>query len=109
MREFQGWTPATVDNLTFDQLDRIFDKLNKYREHIPSAEVSLENIKRAIFKWLNVKESGVSGSKDDGGVKPIDGFTVTQATKEEMQAWYKTKMKDSLSVFLKRYRKEHKK
>lgn len=101
MREFQGWEPKIIDNLTFDQLDAIFTELNSYHERIPPLDVTVEGIKRVIFKHLGVKEPK-SGESTTGQLK---NFPVVQATEEETQAWYKSKMKEPLKEFLKKYRK----
>lgn len=104
MQEFQGWTPATVDNLTFDQLDIIFAELNDYRSKVPPLDATLERLRQVIFKFLGVKEQK-SGADD---VKQLKDFPVAHATDKEMEAWYKTKMKESFSKFIKKYRKSQK-
>ena len=105
MQEFQGWTPAVIDNLTINQLNIIFVELDKYRKLIPPVDVTLEIIRQAIFSYLGVKKSK---SIDDGGDIKFDGIPVTKGKKEELEAWYKTKMQKPFSTFVKQYRKEHK-
>jgi len=60
MKEFQGWTPATIDNLTFDQIGAIFEELAKQRgkrktenlgsDRIPSTKMTRKDIDSWIKK-----------------------------------------------------------
>lgn len=93
----------TVDNLTFDQLDAIFARLNDYRSAIPPLDVTANNIKQVIFKYLGAREG-----KAESDVRQLKGFPIAKATGKEMQAWRDTGMKESLSVFLKKRRKREK-
>lgn len=48
MLEFKGWTPETVDNLTFDQLDAIINELNSRMGQVESHDkIDLTNIPSA--------------------------------------------------------------
>lgn len=105
LQEFQGWTPATVLNLTTDQLDVLFVELNKYRESVPREAVTLQNIKIVLFKWLGV-EPGKGKSKDaDDDVMP-SGLPAGTGSKDEIRAWAKAKYRPSWTQFLKQYRKD---
>lgn len=102
MREFQGWTPETIDNRTFDQLEAIFAELSDYRRRVPSTDVSLEGLKQVVFKHLGVKEG-------KGGDIDLSGIPSVKMTGEETDAWMKAGYPSPVGDFIANYRKEHRK
>lgn len=58
MEKFQGWTPATVDNLTFDQLGAIFEELARRHGGRKDKEFKIKGIpsvkmtRDEINKWV---------------------------------------------------------
>ena len=79
MEKFQGWTPKTIDNLTFQQLDAIFNV------------------------YINRSEKTKKATNKDA-IKKIPSVTMT---KEEKEAWIKAKMPSPISKFLKNYRRKN--
>lgn len=78
MTRFQGWTPATIDNLTFDQLDAIVKGLNK-------------NTKRA---------------KSDGKEKiDLAGVPSSKGNRANIEAWCKAGCPSTFKNFVKGLRK----
>jgi len=100
MYEFECF-PIDVDNMTFDQLDSIFNQLNKYRKHTPRADVTLETIRVVLFKWMGIKVS------DTSNIKQFGDFPTMKVTKEEKEAWVKAKMPSPIGKFIAKYRKDH--
>ena len=83
MEKFQGWTPETVDNLTFDQLN-------------------------AILKELNDRQSE---RKDKKMIEDIDNLDIKNMsretlTTEEKEAWIKAGYPTPIGKFLKKFRKK---
>ena len=77
MTRFQGWTPATVDNLTFDQLDAIINGINK-------------NAKRA------------KGGKEEIDSKSVPLF---KGTESEIESWCKAGYPGTFKSWVKKLRK----
>ena len=78
MEKFQGWTPATVDNLTFDQLNAIFEELGKRRDE----------------------------GKDKKIESDLKGIPSVKMTKKETDAWMKAGYPSPVEKFLKNFRKK---
>ena len=76
MEKFQGWTPVTIDNLTFDQLHAIFG----------------EFIRR--------------GSKKKDKAIDTKNIPSVKMTEKETGAWIKAGMPSPVGKFLKKYRKK---
>lgn len=74
MEKFQGWTPVTIDNLTFDQLYAIFNEF-----------INRENKKR----------NKVIDTKNIPSIK---------MTEKETDAWMKAGYPSPVEKFLKEYR-----
>ena len=79
MTQFQGWTPTTVDNLTFDQLDAIISGLNKKARHAKS------------------------GKKEKTSVA---GMPSSKGTRSEVDAWCKAGCPSTFSNFVRKSRKK---
>lgn len=109
MQEFQGWTPEIVENLTFDQLDEIVGELNIRRKYVSPADVTLEKIKSVLFKKFGFKERKQQKDGVDNFSIELKDMPTGKATKEQLEAWYKTGMKDSLPEFIKQHKKGNKK
>ena len=75
MEKFQGWTPTTIDNLTFDQLEAIFKEFTDRQSKKMDKDINLKNIPSA------------------------------KGTKEEIDAWTKTGMKGGFQDFVSKRRK----
>jgi len=79
MLEFQGWTPVTIDNLTFDQLELIIGELNDRRKHSKSdKKTNLANIPSA------------------------------KGSRTEISAWYKAGCPSTFKSFVGKLRKQKK-
>lgn len=78
MEKFQGWTPVTVDNLTFDQLNAILGELGR----------------RGDIK------------KDDNIDFNIKNVPRVKLTEDEKNAWIKAGYPSPIGKFLKKFRKK---
>jgi hypothetical protein len=76
MEKFQGWTPATIDNRTFDQLYAIFNEF-------------VERDSKKKGKDINIK-----------------GVPSVKMTKKETDAWIEAGYPSPVEKFLSKYRKK---
>lgn len=78
MEKFQGWTPVTIDNLTFDQLNAIFKELNDRQER----------------------------KKDDKIETSLKNVSSVKMTEEQKKAWISAGYPSPVEKFLKEYKKK---
>ena len=78
MEKFQGWTPATVDDLTFDQLNAILGELGKRCEKKKDMKISTD----------------------------LKNVPSVRMTEKETDAWAKAGYPGPVEKFLKDYRKK---
>jgi len=100
MKEFQGWTPATIDNLTFDQLEAYYNVLNEYRKNVLPTDIAIMSIRQVLFKYLGIKENKKDEDIDLSRVPSAKG------TSEEIRAWINAGCPPTFASFVKKYRKE---
>jgi len=105
LREFQGWTPDTIDNLTFEQLNAILRELDKTREVIPSPDVSLAELSNAFLAFLGVKRKKVRSSENLTEKLKNTSMPVIKWNKEEKEKYFEEGMPGPPSEWLKKYRK----
>ena len=82
MREFKGWTPKTIERLTFDQLDAILESLNSRRESIDECEISLAKIKSILYGYFRINDT----ARVDDEIDPRN-VPSAKASSLEIDAW----------------------
>lgn len=92
MREFQGWTPETIENLTYDQLNAILKILDDHRSKVSSVEVSMAELRNAIFAWLGIKRKNIHTSENLPEKLKDSPLPLVQMTKEEKEEYFNAGM-----------------
>ena len=99
-REY-GWTPDQIRWITLQELEIYSAGNQEHRKHIDSIETSLEKIRRVLYSYFGVKESG--GNKEAELEQKIQKATTSRITKEAKDAWLDAGMPSPAGPWLENY------
>jgi hypothetical protein len=97
-----GWTPAECDVIEFPIACSYLEQLDKRRENVKSPDVTLVELRQALYAFMGIKEEDVESQL---AKMPIP---VSRVTKDMMDAWYKAGMPSPPQKFFDDYGKSRK-
>ncbi len=101
-REY-GWTPEQIRRLFLDELE-IYAKSNQaYRDIIKPIDVTLDQIRRALFSWFGIKEAPTPAETE----KQIQKVVQVKVTGKQFDAFMAAGMPSPALEWLKQWEKDN--
>ena len=101
-REYH-WTPDQIRRLTLDELE-IYAKSNQaYRDIIKPLEVTTDQIRRALFAWLKIKEPPTRAETE----KQIDKVVQVKVSTKQFDDFIAAGMPSPAMVWFKQWEKDN--
>ena len=78
-----NWTPDQIRWLTIDELELYSERIQKHRKTVKPTDLSVEQIRRALFSWFGIKEPPTEEEME----KKIETIADVRMSSRAFDAW----------------------